>query len=84
MSCIRSLKNKYKILAGKPEVQNHLEDLGVNSCLILIRSLRSVYDDVDWVHVTQAWAQVRLFLKEVMENRVHEGHEGLCSIHLIM
>jgi hypothetical protein len=54
VSCRADMRNKYKILVGKPEEEMRryqLEYLHVNEGIILKRILRE--EGMDWIYITQ-------------------------------
>jgi len=62
----------YKVLVGKPDAKNHLEDLGVDGRKKNIkRDLKEIkWEGVDWVHLAHDRAQWWAVLNTVMNLRV--------------
>jgi hypothetical protein len=50
-------RGAYRVLVGKPEGKNRLQDLGVNGSIILKMDLQKVgWDYMDWIRIrTGGW-----------------------------
>jgi len=49
---MRNKRNAYKVLVGKIDKTDHLEEIGVDGNRILMRILKE-REDVDWIKLTQ-------------------------------
>jgi hypothetical protein len=49
---MRNKRNAYKGLVGKIDKTDHLEEIGVDGNIILMRILKE-REDVDWIKLTQ-------------------------------
>jgi hypothetical protein len=45
--CMREMRNMFRILIGKTEGKNHLEDIGIDGRIILKRDIR----EMGWVYM---------------------------------
>ena len=57
-------KNAYRVLVGRPEERDHLEDLGADGRMILIWIFKTWEGEMDWIELAQdkdrCWALVNL------------------------
>ena len=63
-------RGTYRVLVGKPEGKNHLEDPEVDGRIILIGSSRRGMGGIDWIYRTQNKDKWRAVVKVVMNLRV--------------
>ena len=57
-------KDAYRVLVGRPEERDHLEDLGADGRMILIWIFKTWEGEMDWIELAQdkdrCWALVNL------------------------
>jgi hypothetical protein len=63
-------RGAYRVLVGKPERRNHLEDPGVDGRIILKWVIEQWYGGMDWIGLAQDRDRWRAFLKAVMNLQV--------------
>jgi hypothetical protein len=62
--------NMYRVLVGKPEGKNHLEDQGVDGRMRSEWILRRLAGVVQWIHLAQDRGRWRYLVNTVMNLRV--------------
>ena len=63
-------RGAYRVLVGKPEGKNHLEDPGVNGTIILRRNFTKWEGVMDWIDLAQDRDRWRGLANAVMNLRV--------------
>jgi hypothetical protein len=63
-------RNVYRVLVGKPEGKNHLEDQGVDGRMGSKWTLGRVVGGVEWIHLAQDRDRWRAVVNAVMNLRV--------------
>jgi len=66
MECMRKKRGVYRFSAGKPEVRSHLENLGANGIIILVRTFNKWDELLDWIDVAQDRDRWRALVNTVM------------------
>jgi hypothetical protein len=64
------MRNACKILVGKPEGRDHLEDLGVDGKTIRLDLRQIRWEGVDWMYLAQDRNQCRVLLNTKFNFRV--------------
>jgi hypothetical protein len=63
-------RGAYRILVGRPEGRNHLEDPGIDGRIILKWIFRKWDGGMDWIDITQDRDRWRALVNAVMNLRV--------------
>jgi hypothetical protein len=61
---MEKMRNAYKTLVGKHEGKNHLEDLGVDGSVMILREIG--LEGVGWIHLAQDTDRLRAVVNTVM------------------
>ena len=70
VACMGESRGVYRVLMGKPEGKNHLEDPGVDARIILRWIFRKCDGGMDWIDLAQIRDRWRALVKALMNLRV--------------